>query len=177
MTSTSTSRGEGHPFETIDNDDNTSSDESLLLMHDNSEEKKLLLTANEDEEQQEDIRTTSSMLVDHIPLRTRPPPVSTHCHRAEKPLDSAARNRLVLVLILCLIFMIIEIVGRRTRRGSEHIRSSLLSSRWNRFQLHRNHHRCRAHVHRRHRFSHLLNSDVFGEKTSHAEIVLRFYSR
>ena len=147
-------------------------------MLDNSEEKKLLLTANEDEEQEEQqsIRTTPSMLVDHIPLRTRPPPVSTHCHRAEKPLDYAARNRLVVVLILCLIFMIIEIVGRRTRRGSEDTRSSLFS-RWNRVQLDRDHHRCRAHVHRRDRFSHLVNRDVLGEKTSHAELVLRFYSR
>lgn len=115
MTSTSTSRLEGQPFETtIDNDDNISSDESLLLMFDNNEEKSLLLNMFEsNDDQQQHIRTTSHMLVDHIPLRTRPLTLTNHCHRVEKPFDYGARNRLVIVLILCLIFMIIEIIGRR----------------------------------------------------------------
>lgn len=119
MTSTSTSRLEGQLFEaTIDNDDNISSDESLLLMFDNNEEKSLLLNVIEsNDDQEQHIRTTSHMLIDHIPLRTRPSTLTNHCHRIEKPFDYAARNRLVVVLILCLIFMIIEIIGRKTLRN------------------------------------------------------------
>ncbi|CAF2160077.1 unnamed protein product [Rotaria magnacalcarata] len=36
---------------------------------------------------------------------------STHCHVPDNKFDYGARNRLILVLIICIIFMIIEIVG------------------------------------------------------------------
>ncbi|CAF3383334.1 unnamed protein product [Rotaria socialis] len=46
---------------------------------------------------------------DDIPLQSQIP--VSHCHVPDKQFDYSARNRLVIVLILCLIFMIIEIVG------------------------------------------------------------------
>ncbi|CAF1194174.1 unnamed protein product [Rotaria magnacalcarata] len=46
---------------------------------------------------------------DEIPLQSQIP--VSHCHVPDKQFDYSARNRLVIVLILCLIFMIIEFVG------------------------------------------------------------------
>lgn len=108
MTSITTSRREGRSHKNISNDDNTS-DESLLLMVDNIEEKAPLLNMMDDE-----IDRSPTMPMDDIPLRSRS--LKSHCPTAEEPFDYKARNRLIVVLILCLIFMIIEIVGRYTRR-------------------------------------------------------------
>ncbi len=44
-----------------------------------------------------------------IPLRSRSS--STHCHVPDEKFDYVARNRLIVVFILCMAFMIIEIIG------------------------------------------------------------------
>lgn len=62
----------------------------------------------------DEIDRSPTMPMDDIPLRSRS--LKSHCPTAEEPFDYKARNRLIVVLILCLIFMIIEIVGRYTRR-------------------------------------------------------------
>jgi hypothetical protein len=40
------------------------------------------------------------------------PSANSHCHVPDEKFDYGARNRLILVLILCFIFMIIEIIGK-----------------------------------------------------------------
>jgi Co/Zn/Cd efflux system component len=51
-----------------------------------------------------------SILLNAIALRPRSP--NNHCHVPDEKFDYGARNRLILVLILCFIFMIIEIIGK-----------------------------------------------------------------
>ena len=82
-----------------------SSDDSVLLMANATEEKTPLLSI--------DIHSSVGELNssnNDIPLQSQIP--TAHCHVPDKPFDYSARNRLVIVFILCLIFMIIEIVGR-----------------------------------------------------------------
>ncbi|CAF0879872.1 unnamed protein product [Adineta ricciae] len=81
------------------NDGNTS-DDNLLLMADDGEDRTPLLRGTDER----------SAVQDETPSdRSRSP--STHCHVPEDKFDYASRNRLIIVLIICVIFMIIEIVG------------------------------------------------------------------
>jgi hypothetical protein len=75
-------------------------------MLDNGEEKSPLLSSMMDSE----IERNQTVPIDNIRLRT----VSStmHCHLPDETFDYQARNRLLIVLLLCLIFMIIEIIGR-----------------------------------------------------------------
>lgn len=82
------------------NDENTS-DDSLLLMANLLEDRAPLLHLHDDE----------SIKDDHdIPLRQRTSTI--HCHVPDEHFDYVARNRLIVVLLLCVTFMIIEIIGR-----------------------------------------------------------------
>lgn len=47
-----------------------------------------------------------------VDLSTRSRTQSTHCHVPDNKFDYGSRNRLILVLIICIIFMGIEIAGR-----------------------------------------------------------------
>ncbi len=85
------------------NDESTSND-SLLLMADTCEDRAPLLNINDD-----DLIRDDPVLSNDIPLRSRS--LSTHCHVPDEKFDYAARNRLFAVLILCIGFMIIEIIG------------------------------------------------------------------
>jgi hypothetical protein len=80
------------------NDENTSND-SLLLMADTFEDRVPLLNINDDD----------PVLSNDIPLRSRS--LTIHCHVPDEKFDYAARNRLLAVLVLCIGFMIIEIIG------------------------------------------------------------------
>jgi hypothetical protein len=85
------------------NDENTS-DDSLLLMADYIEEKAPLLNIIDDDFGRDGLISSND-----IPLQPR---LSTsHCHVPDDKFDYNARNRLIIVLILCIIFMLIEIVG------------------------------------------------------------------
>ena len=85
------------------NDENTS-DDSLLLMGDDIEVKAPLLNILTD-----DLDRDALILSTDIPLRPRS--TSSHCHVPDDKFDYAARNRLIAVLIVCVVFMAIEIVG------------------------------------------------------------------
>lgn len=84
-------------------DDNTS-DESLLLMADDIEQQAPLLNITDDDGEAGDMLSSRD-----IPLRPRSS--TSHCHVPEEKFDSVARNRLIAVFILCIVFMVIEIVG------------------------------------------------------------------
>ena len=77
-------------------------------MLDNVEEKTPLLTM-----MNEDFVSSDMTLANDIPLRA--PPLASHCHVADESFDYGARNRLIVVFILCLMFMIVEIIGRTSR--------------------------------------------------------------
>ena len=81
------------------NDENTS-DDSLLLMADTFEDRTPLLNLHDEDFIRDE---------NEIPLRTRSPTI--HCHVPDEKFDYTGRNRLIIVLILCIIFMIIEIIG------------------------------------------------------------------
>jgi hypothetical protein len=103
MTSITSIRPEVQHNKSNCKDENTS-DDSLLLMADDFEDKAPLLNIIGDDPVQHD-----SILSNDIPLQLRS--TTLHCHVPEEKFDYAARNRLIAVLILCIIFMIIEIVG------------------------------------------------------------------
>ncbi len=85
------------------NDENTS-DDSLLLMADYIEEKAPLLNIIDDDFGRDGLISSND-----IPLQPR---LSTsHCHVPDDKFDYGARNRLIIVLILCVTFMVIEIIG------------------------------------------------------------------
>jgi len=100
MTSTTTFRQQEQCNKNTSNDENTSND-SLLLMADDFGDQAPLLNIIDDDL----IRNNP---VD-IPLRPRLSP--THCHVSDEKFDYNARNRLIIVLVLCIGFMIIEIIG------------------------------------------------------------------
>lgn len=76
------------------------SDENLLLMdHENDENEPLLNHKTNDIVLREEIRSDRSFTE------------SIHCHVPEDKFDYGSRNRLIIVLIICLIFMLIEIIG------------------------------------------------------------------
>jgi hypothetical protein len=85
-------------------DDENTSNDSLLLMADSFEENAALLNIADD-----DSIRNHPVLSDDIPLRSR---TSTlHCHVPDEKVDYSARNRLIVVLCLCISFMVIEIIG------------------------------------------------------------------
>jgi hypothetical protein len=54
------------------------------------------------------------MKPDAILSNGQSPPVCSpraHCHVPDDKFDYSARNRLIVVLILCIVFMIVEIIG------------------------------------------------------------------
>jgi hypothetical protein len=69
-------------------------------MADDTEDKTPLLNNNDDRSViRQDILTNQSLSP------------STHCHVPDDSFDFGARNRLIITLIICIIFMIIEIGG------------------------------------------------------------------
>ncbi|UJR27692.1 hypothetical protein I4U23_008970 [Adineta vaga] len=99
MTSNTNINQGGHHSRHNRNDGNTS-DDSLLLMADDGEDRTPLLLGTDN----------SSLVQDESFLdRSRSP--STHCHVPDDKFDYGARNRLIIVLLICIIFMLIEIVG------------------------------------------------------------------
>jgi hypothetical protein len=85
---------------TRNHDDGNTSDDSLLLMADNGDDITPLLHD-----------TDNISVIREENLSSRSLTTSTHCHIPDDKFDYGARNRLILVLIFCIIFMIIEIVG------------------------------------------------------------------
>ncbi|CAF0720355.1 unnamed protein product [Adineta ricciae] len=56
-----------------------------------------------------DLGKDHATVLHDVNLKTRP--TLLHCHRHDDTFDFAARNRIIAVLILCIVFMIIEIIG------------------------------------------------------------------
>jgi hypothetical protein len=73
-------------------------------MADNLEDKAPLLNLMDDDSIRDD-----PVLSNDVPLRPRSS--TLHCHVTDENFDYNARNRLLVVLLLCIIFMIIEIIG------------------------------------------------------------------
>jgi hypothetical protein len=103
MTSITTNRQKEQDNKNNSNDENTSND-SLLLMADSFEDQAPLLNIIDD-----DLIRDNPVLANDIPLRLRSS--TTHCHVPDDKFDYGARNRLIIVLILCVTFMVIEIIG------------------------------------------------------------------
>lgn len=78
-----------------------------------------------------------------IPLRQRTSTI--HCHVPDEHFDYAARNRLIAVLLLCLIFMIIEIIGRSTTSMIFGDENDIFSRRYS-FEFNGSDHRCSTYV-------------------------------
>lgn len=57
----------------------------------------------------DDLEGGKSVSLNDIPLR--PQSLPSHCHVPDSKFDYGARNRLIAVLILCAVFIMIEIVG------------------------------------------------------------------
>ena len=83
-------------------DENTSDDS--LIMSSNFEERAPLLNINDD-----DLLHENTNQLNDIPLRIHLS--QTHCHVPEQKLDHTDKHRLIIVLILCVVFMLIEIFG------------------------------------------------------------------
>ncbi|CAF3645255.1 unnamed protein product [Adineta steineri] len=80
--------------------DGNASDDSLLLANDGVDARTPLL-----------YRTDNSSVIRDELLSNQSLSPSIHCHVPDDKFDYSARNRLILVLFICIIFMIIEIVG------------------------------------------------------------------
>jgi len=80
--------------------DGNTSDDSLLLMADDDESKTPLLNG-----------TDNTSAIREESLSHRSLLRSTHCHVPDDKFDYGARNRLILVLIICILFVIIEVGG------------------------------------------------------------------
>jgi hypothetical protein len=78
------------------NDGNTS-DDALLL---DGDEKTPLLHP-----------TGNGLVLREEILSNQSQTLSTHCHVPDDKFDYVARNRLIVVLIICILFMVIEIAG------------------------------------------------------------------
>jgi len=90
--------------------DGNTSDDSLLLMADNGEDTTPLLHDRD-----------NISVIREADLSSRSLTTSTHCHIPDDKFDYGARNRLIIVLIFCIIFMIIEIVGMlKLRQKKQH---------------------------------------------------------
>lgn len=83
-------------------DENTSDDS--LIMPDSFEEHAPLLNINDD-----DLLRENTCPMNDIPLRIHLSKI--HCHVPEQKHDHTDNHRLIIVLILCIVFMAIEIVG------------------------------------------------------------------
>jgi hypothetical protein len=100
MTSSANTRPEEQHAHRHYNDGNTSDDSLLLMANDNQDRAPLLREVeHESADREEDLSTRS---------RSQ----STHCHVPDNKFDYGARNRLIVVLIICIVFMGIEIAGR-----------------------------------------------------------------
>lgn len=80
------------------NDDNTA-DDTLLLMGEDAEDSRPLLSNNDHIEENRQFNASNGL--------SSP----SHCHVPDDKFDYGARNRLIIVLLICILFMIIEIVG------------------------------------------------------------------
>jgi hypothetical protein len=78
------------------NDGNTS-DDALLV---DGDEKTPLLHP-----------TSNGLVLREEILSNQSQTLATHCHVPDDKFDYVARNRLIVVLIICILFMIIEIAG------------------------------------------------------------------
>lgn len=81
--------------------DGHNSDDSLLLMVDDDDDKAPLLNHTDH---------TSALLREEN-LANQSISSITHCHVPEERFDFGSRNRLILVLFICILFMGIEIAG------------------------------------------------------------------
>ncbi len=81
--------------------DGNTSDDSLLLMADDGDDRTPLLN---------DTNHISTIGEESLPDGLRS--LSTHCHVPDDKFDLGSRNRLILVLFICILFMGIEMVGR-----------------------------------------------------------------
>ena len=100
MTSSTLTRLEAQQDQRHYNDGNTSDDSLLLMATDNQDRAPLLRDVDyEPLNREEEISTRS---------RSQ----STHCHVPDNKFDYGARNRLIVVLFICILFMAIEIAGR-----------------------------------------------------------------
>lgn len=99
MTSNENYRRETSNSKRKHNDGHTS-DDSLLLMADEPQDRTPLLYGYEDRSTRRD---------ENLSQRSLSP--STHCHVPDDTFDYGARNRLLLVLVICIIFVGIEIGG------------------------------------------------------------------
>jgi len=79
--------------------EHTSDDSALIMESDNNENAPLINNRNHNVTLRENVFPSQSFTE------------STHCHVPEVKFDYGSRNRLVIVLIVCLIFMLIEIIG------------------------------------------------------------------
>lgn len=80
--------------------DGNTSDDSLLLMADDGDDRAPLINGVGNPE------AATGTLISSQSLSP-----STHCHVPNDKFDYGARNRLIIVLIICIIFMVIEILG------------------------------------------------------------------
>ena len=80
--------------------DGNTSDESLLLLTDDNQDRMPLLIGDD-----------HALYTAEDPTSDRSRTASSHCHVPDEKFDYTARNRLILTLIICIIFMIIEIIG------------------------------------------------------------------
>lgn len=100
MTSSANNRLKEQHTHRHSNDGNTSDDSLLLMANDNQDRAPLLRDVEYEAADRE------------VDLSTRSRTQSTHCHVPDNKFDYGSRNRLILVLIICIIFMGIEIAGR-----------------------------------------------------------------
>lgn len=103
MTSITTTRQKEYHNKNNSNDE-AMSDDSLLLMADYLEDRAPLLNIIDD-----DLIRPNLVLSNDIPLHPRSSTV--HCHVPDEKFDYTARNRLIVVFILCIGFMVVEIIG------------------------------------------------------------------
>ena len=150
--------------------DGNTSDDSLLFGTDNNEREPLLSTENR------------NMIESNGNINMRSRSLSVHCHIPDDKFDYSARNRLIVVLIICIFFMGIEIVGKMNDKSFTRSHrmvcrySSLYFHRWYSIEFHCRHYRCCSHGHRCCQFSDLVNSDVFSNETTNKKTVVRLHS-
>ncbi|CAF0804539.1 unnamed protein product [Didymodactylos carnosus] len=95
-------------------DDNSNHHRETSNWHINVNENEPLLFTEESniqEEKKHDKQLVTKTPTNDIIESFRLERSSTHCHIPDAKFDYGARNRLIIVLLLCIVFMIIEIVG------------------------------------------------------------------
>jgi hypothetical protein len=88
----------GEQYGRRNHSDGNTSDDSLLLMADDGEDRTPLLN---------DTNTALALGEDNLSNVL----LTSHCHVPDDKFDYGSRNRLILVLIICILFMCIEIAG------------------------------------------------------------------